>query len=1047
MNNFKAAVTLKLETILINLNKYRKDDPLQVHCDLEEKPSSLWLHLTMRGTKQSLSFPRPYLDAYKNYVIGDRVKRAVGTWMHGKDEYSYWNLMSWVLIGRIETAFAGVGKRSQLERIILSLESGQAPHAFKSLQGILNGIINDLPLTGTPLETHALCNRVCFLDPSFAALSPQDALDYQKQKNLKFFPWTSVGLSDSGMCNNNLLKLDLRKLTPFGEKHHNPMRNLYQTLGMRGDEPPTIQTKSMAELTKSQGVARRGWNWLTCFLDTPLNFEDQLIVSTRHMDKFTTEQKRLLCFGGVQVSAGQELSEGDVISLEPNNKPLGFWVRADRAIVTAVEPDTIAFNGQERKITWVYVETKHTFKEGIKLTNRHGNKGVVTFADTGTMLNAATGLDEDIDIIVSAKTVSKRKNFGQVMEALTGLAWPGKNMVLADGQDAIPQVFEKLLVAKGHAADGTSEVTTSWFNGRTLCGPCFWGLIKNPETQLWTKAEVAATDNRGRRMAGVKLSHIEFRGLTTIFGPGNPIVAEILSHQQGVSDVTELIDVLEALRGKTYVKPVLDWSTIKPVDQSGTYFHTEGELAGTIVDETLSPEGFMLTLPRMYHIFTPDKERADVEYRLVPTDTKDLREVAKPDGVNTFLDKIYVPYALLRSNWQHPTGKWGLSDLGGYLNNIVTACHKMEDGEAAGARLKSSLDRYFGHVARRLSTKRGEISTFALAVRYQHSTKATATLAKAGLPYNHVEIHRNMAEGLGVKDGDYVIAERFPCLGFKSLPIQRVRVTDDPQCKLVIRVSGNSLVSQGLDFDGDVLFLMSFKTEAANALLEKEFNSPDPRRKAYLEEANSKKQPFTGTLSLSNLNLLTFDTLTAERQAEIVESLTGIKRGTGSTVALTYNVMRIAEGSVKFSDKETNLALEVIADTVANSVFAQKHHGEESLEARCKKAICTADLKDMIAMGFPKKGSERLCSIIREEASQIGVSNLERHYENHLTKGKSSVVNLIVRKKRRFYFATRSNLNGVRLLQHLEDAPVDLTSHLWKKALERNNNEVSQMQG
>jgi hypothetical protein len=241
-------------------------------------------------------------------------------------------------------------------------------------------------------------------------------------------------------------------------------------------------------------------------------------------------------------------------------------------------------------------------------------------------------------------------------------------------------------------------------------------------------------------------------------------------------------------------------------------------------------------------------------------------------------------------------------------------------------------------------------------------------------------------------------------------------------------------VSQNLDFDGDVLFLMSFQTEASNDCLAAEFTNPHPLRLQYILEANAAKTPLTASANLDTINIRAFDYLTADRQSDIVAALTGIKRGTGTIVALSYNMMRIIENNVGFEDKETNLALEVIMDTVANSVFGQKHAGV-SLEDRCKEAICTANVKQMLDMGFPEAGSRTLCSIIRKEAAALGIDNLERHYRNHLAKGRSNVINVIIRNKHRFYFATRSNLEPVRLLQYIESPPSDLTSHLWQRSL------------
>lgn len=1046
MDKFLAALRIKFTTIASNLNKNRRGNPLKVVYTTKVEQGKVYITFHNNNQQQCVSIKAPHVDGYGNCVIGERVQRAVGSWQFKDIEYSYWQLMTWILTGRAEEAFPQLSKKSQLERIILSFETGLAPVTVRSFQELVDGIINRLPLTGTPMETWAMCNRIVFLDPSFNSLAPKEALAYQKELNIKHFPWTSVGLSDSGMCNNNLLKTDLRKYTPFGLKHHNPMRNLYQTLGMRGREQPHVQTESMALLQRDRGVQRMGWNLMTCFLDTPLNFEDQLIVDNRHLDKFTLENKRFACFGDVKVLAGDDLSGGDVISIEPNGKALSFWVRADRAMVVDISKDTIVFNGREREVTIVSVETKHMFKEGIKLTNCHGNKGVVTFADCGHMHNDDTGQDVPIDIIVSAKTISKRKNYGQVLEVLLTLLNGDKTKtIIPDNAEIKIEQLKKSLSSRGFREDGTSTVQTQWLTGQAICGWGFWGLIKNPESQLWTRSEVTAVDNRGRRTAGTKISHIEFKGLTTIFGPKSPIVDEILTHQQGFEDVHELVQVLETMRGQANIKAVLDWSAIKPLVQGENYFHTSEELVGTITDPELLSEGFMLEIPLIYHIYTPTDTAKSIEYQLLLS-SADLRTAAKPAGDNVFLNRIYVPHTGLRECWQHSTGLWGVSDIGGYLNNIVIACHELDiDDDTSSNKLLRNLNKYYEHVSRRLSTKKGEISTYALAVRYPHSVKATATLAKEGLPSNWVEIHANMARDLNVRDGDYVIAERFPCLGFKSLRIQRVRVTTDPQCEYVIRVSGNSLVSQNLDFDGDVLFLMSFQTQESNEALSDEFNNPNTQRIKYIEDANACKIPTTAPSCLDTVNLCSFDELTAEKQSEIVGSLTGTKRGTGAIVALAYNMMRIIENNVGFKDKGTNLALEVIMDTVANSVFGQKHAGV-SLEDCCKEAICTADVNMMLGMGFPKEGSHKLCSIIKEEAKTLGVYNLKEHYQKHIEEGKSNIVNVIIRNKHKFYFATRSNLGPIRLLQHIEQPATDLTAHLWKRSLKlKENNDLRKM--
>ncbi len=49
--------------------------------------------------------------------------------------------------------------------------------------------------------------------------------------------------------------------------------------------------------------------------------------------------------------------------------------------------------------------------------------------------------------------------------------------------------------------------------------------------------------------------------------------------------------------------------------------------------------------------------------------------------------------------------------------------------------------------------------------------------------------------------------------------LQKIKITDDPQCKYVIRVSKNSLGSLNLDFDGDNIFIAAFHSQAAKTAL------------------------------------------------------------------------------------------------------------------------------------------------------------------------------------------------------------------------------------
>jgi hypothetical protein len=147
--------------------------------------------------------------------------------------------------------------------------------------------------------------------------------------------------------------------------------------------------------------------------------------------------------------------------------------------------------------------------------------------------------------------------------------------------------------------------------------------------------------------------------------------------------------------------------------------------------------------------------------------------------------------------------------------------------------------------------------------------------------------------------------------------------------------------------------------------------------------------------------------------------------------------MRIVEGNIPYDDREGHINVEVFLDKVGNSVFSQKH-GTKSLREECVEAVCLADVDALIEIGFPTKETYQLCQIIREYAAKVGVRTdaaLRKHYQQHLEEGRSNIINTIVRRFHKSYFATRALLHPVDLLEHLETPPRDLVGHLIQLSL------------
>lgn len=1004
-----------------------------------EDSENHYLRFRTADETATLVIPRARKNEFGNWVIGDRNERALCPFMLVLDgeprHITYEQLIAVLVASNVEMLYPEQGKRNQLDKILWGFASKRGRLAVAMCQRFLNQtLFNALPLSGTPMQDWAMNHRLMIFDPIFEKLRPEEKLAYQKRKNELLYPWSSIGLSDGAAAvKNYILQVDLKQFTAFGLHHHNPIRNLYSTLGMKGEENPWVVSESAADLEK-RGVSRGGWNWMTVFLDLPLNFEDQILVSRRHAGKTVSYERSFIIFGEEAVQEGDNILKDRVLGTNEDGSPVLFDVDCDHAKVLEIKDGSVPFDGLDQPVRIVTLEVYYSFKEGFKVTNQHGNKGIVILEDLGTVRDPVRG-EIPIDVIVSARSIQKRKNFGQVLEAMaTRIHGPGHRMVVPDNIQISQVEIEKKLAIAGYSSDGTCPVATPWGEFSSLCGWVHWGVTKTPEEQLWEKEDVTAVNQRGLRTRGNKISTIEIKALTTLFGPGSQVVKEVLSHRQGVDEVKEHLDTIRGMVGlyKEHLPLVEADAFVYQPAGMGT-FHTQEGLVGTVSDELLYPQGCYLQLPFRLLVGVPNEQGKDAVETIANPSAYEEMGV----GARYFeFDRLLIPSVKLRQPWRHATGKFGLSEISTQLNQILEAIDRLKHGEIKEAQVSSLIFKYLHAVSKSLSLKTGKISTYLMSVRYPWSSKATAVLGR-DLETNWVEVHQDMAKDLGVATGDYVLVERFPCLGFMSTRIQRVRVTDDPECKYVIRVSGNSLVSMNLDFDGDVIYIMSFHTDGAKAELEKNFHEPHPRIKEVINQLNGRKQPLTRSMTLQELEMRSFGTLTPEEHAELNATSLAVKLYTGPVIALCYNLMRIAEGNFNYHDREAHINIEVFLDKVGNSVFSQKH-GVKSLREECVEAVCLADSKAMVALGFPEKESEQLCQVIRNYAAKVGVrtdEELRAHYQRHVEEGRSNIINTIVRRFHKSYFATRANLHPIALLEHLESPPNDLVSYLIRDSL------------
>jgi len=1031
-------VKILAEKIKFEFDKHKKFIDAEADLDIKFIDNSMWLNFNATNINKAIEIPLPSVENGITFIIRNNIKRAVSKyWIEQEQKLlSYMQVIETLLIEDVSKIFPTLeGNAPIIPKITRSFVVGNPIYTIMSCQQIINTIINTMPLHETDMNSWAMNNRIIVIDPKFESITdPNERLKYQVEKNKKYykrFNWTAIGISDGSLADKNyLLDTDLRKFTPFG-MYHNPQRNLYSTLCLKGDELPRIRTKSMQKLI-DVGISRHGWNLVTAILDTPLTFEDQILVDNRLKGLSHTVERKFTIYGTkLMVNQKDEIKYGDIIGFNSHGEAVIMNLRCDKARVVKVSKSIGELDNEQIEITTVVIEGKRFLRDGSKLSNLHGNKGIIRFADLGTAIDPRTGEEVNIDIMISGQSINKRRNFGQLLEMMANNVNPGTEpIVIEDNYTTTRNDIQLALEKNGFPVDGSWIINTYCGEFQAVTGKMFWGVAKDAEDQVWDDKQTNIVNNKGLRISGLKFSHVELKALVTRFGPKNPVVDEILSYAQGAEILRDEIRVLQSATGlvdNNYI--TIDAKDVMYVNTDKGFLHDNKEIAGTIVDDSFFPDGFLLRLPCFIQAVVNKDDLEDYSIGVLDND------LDKTQYTIYQFNTIFIPNSLLRRCWKHASGKWGLSVVGNLVNRIVHMSHEFINNKTIlnNSNLAKTVAQYFITITKMMGTKSGDLSIYGMAVRYPFSIRLVASLAD-NLPPNTIEIHRDSANKLKVKNGDVVLVERFPCLGFMSIRPQKILVTDDPQCKYTVRVSGNSLVSLSLDFDGDTLFIASFHTAAAKDALRKEFKQPNEVCINAINKMNSKKVPFTREMTFDDFNVCLFPKPTNEEHAELVRRATGVKSHTGPVIALAYNLMRIVERNVPYSNVVEHANIELLLDFLGNTVFKQKH-GIKSLQEEATDAICTANVEDMVRLGFDKEPSELLCSLIVKEASKLGIHNLKEYHEKVKQNGGSKIINLIVRKMNKIYFATRAQLGPFALLEHLSSEAADLPSYLLKRLL------------
>ena len=369
------------------------------------------INFTMTSGNNSgiLTIPKPFTRNGIYLIRANSVERPLNSYYNreGDKVLDYVDMINKILFDDITPYLTRKTYRGVVNSIKhLKFTHGNGEGGFLrgvyNIQKIINSMINMLPLYTTDMNAYVVNKRISIVDDAFEDITnPADKHKYQVDKNTEFFSrgWSSLGLADGSMADNNyMLSIDLRKLTPFGNKFHNPQRNLYSTLGMKGDETPLVMSQTMKDL-KDQGITRTGWNLFTVFVDIPDVFEDQLMVDISHKDKYIDYARKVYIYGDVLVSKGDTIHLEDIIAVNALGENESFKIPCDSAFVDDITEEETVVGGEVFIASVLHLKCRRFIKEGTKLTNLAANKGVIRMKDLGYAIDPSTGKERKIDII------------------------------------------------------------------------------------------------------------------------------------------------------------------------------------------------------------------------------------------------------------------------------------------------------------------------------------------------------------------------------------------------------------------------------------------------------------------------------------------------------------------------------------------------------------------------------------------------------------------------------------------------------------------------
>jgi hypothetical protein len=276
-------------------------------------------------------------------------------------------------------------------------------------------------------------------------------------------------------------------------------------------ETPLVQTGSSYD----EGWSGRGRNLLTAFLPWgAYTYEDAIVISESAAALLQVKRVRERVFRipkgatidtskenddkyndgiiirGQKVSAGEPLiylrrerrrrtcglerrqaeERGEILPREVKETSQEVIVSPYSALVTDVEQEQVseAARGTTGAVTLVRIKFEITLPcdIGDKLSNRYGNKGVISLRLPHEQMPILKSTGERVQIIVNPGGVERRKNYGQILEALAGMKARGA------GKPVIVKPFAS--TEENLQGSGGVELLVKGQPRECIVGPNFW---------------------------------------------------------------------------------------------------------------------------------------------------------------------------------------------------------------------------------------------------------------------------------------------------------------------------------------------------------------------------------------------------------------------------------------------------------------------------------------------------------------------------------------------------------------------------------------------